>query len=449
MTKTAIIHIGSDKAGSTSIQYFLARNQDALRAQRRRLIRAGLRKAAGHPFLFINLDHPAWAEVSLELTQFESEADVFILSWEGVHNFSIEKLEKLRGYFEGFDVKFVFYIREQGELVQTGLLQRLKQDTLSDVDLFNVASDCPHLFAATRCYDQTIERFESVFGEGCVDLRVFERNQLHKRDVKLDFLQAVGIEDASDFSDLGDVNESLSLEASLAIQLLDPLALDGADRRSLRDAGLVMSMLHKGWKYFLNPEQLARVRAFYAESNQRVARRFFGREQLFEFRDATAPSDVDRMEVASVAAEMLAMWPRYPAPVGKFPAARLLDRRMSPMRGWSKVNIDETQENPDDACGGGAMRLEEPSGELRLMYSPRSIFPDYKKAMLTFILPKGDQRRLRITGVGEKAIEIDCPKERLEFPVGQLGRYGEIAIEIEPIDHDGPLVVRGLAVGFR
>ena len=287
MTKTAIIHIGSDKAGSTSLQYYLVRNQKALRAQRRHLIRTGLHKAAGHPFLFIDLDNPSWAAVLQEMTSNELDADIFIMSWEGIHNYNLDKLEKLRGYFEGYIVKFIFYIREQGELVQTGLLQRLKQDTLVDVDLFNVDHDCPHLFASTRCYDQTVERFENVFGEGCIDLRVFERGQLYKGDIKLDFLQSIGIEDASEFNDLGDVNESLSLEASLAIQLLDPLAVDEAERRFLRDAGLVTSMQRKGHKYFLSPAQLESVRSFFADSNKRVAQRFFDREQLFQFKDAS------------------------------------------------------------------------------------------------------------------------------------------------------------------
>ena len=118
------------------------------------------------------------------------------------------------------------------------------------------------------------------------------------------------------------------------------------------------------------------------------------------------------------------------------------------MRGWRRAELDETGENPNDGFGGGAMQMDEPRGELRLMYSPRSIFPDYKKAALKFILPKGDQRRLRITGIGDTAIEIDCPDQRLEFPIGQLGRYGEIDIEIEPIGGDGPFVLRGLAIGF-
>lgn len=434
MTKSAIIHIGSDKAGSSSIQYFLGRNQEALRARRIHLVRTGLARAAGQPFLFLDLDDPRWGELPSEIEEHDAATDTFLFSWEGIHHYKYDDLFKLRKHLDGLELKFVFYIREQSELIQSGLLQRMKQDNLHDFDFVKIDPKSPHLHPPTRNYLETIERFERVFGEGSIDVRVFERKQLQDGDAKHDFLHAIGIEPSEDFIDYGDVNESLWVEAAVAIQLLDPLARSKEDRRAIRDAGMAVSSIRSGAKYFLSEAVVDEIRGHYAETNRAVAQRFFNRDALFTLKPAFSADGVNETATSEFMRDMLAIWPHYPMAWGKVPAGRMLSRNGRTLEGWASVEA--------------GMRLTGETGRIRIHFPPRGLFPEHIAGTLQLLTVGRVHRHVRLSVEGGETKVIRAPHEKYRISLDALKPYGAVDLTVEIADDQGPLDVDELYVGF-
>ena len=311
---------------------------------------------------------------------------------------------------------------------------------LRGVDFLDLPIDSPHLSPPSRNYDSTIRRFERHFGVDCVDVRVFERDRLIGGDIKTDFLSAIGIDDASAFEDFGDVNESLSVEVGYAIQLLDPLAETAEDRRHLRSAAISVDRRRLGGaKYFLTRTRVDAIRNRYDEGNRAVARRFFGRDTLFNLRSAWADAPIDQARVASLVGDIVSIWPRYALVWSSMAAGDVLARPAAPMTGWRLVD-------PNDRSRG--VVLEAARGKLPLHYAPRSLFPGHSRATLQMNPPNGLTRRVRIRRGGAEPIEIDCPKEKARFPLDALGCFNTLDIEVEPIDDAGPLEIVGFYFGY-
>lgn len=449
----AFIHIGCDKAGSSSLQYFLGRNRDALHAQGVHLIEAGYQRAGGHPGLFRAYDPQLWAAAWREIEERRGSCDRVLFTWEGVHALSEADLRRVHDCLRGLDCRFIYYMREQAELIQSGLLQRLKADALTGCDLLDTTDHSRHLTPPGRRYGAVIDRFETVFGAGCMDVRVFERGRLRHGDLKGDFLDAIGapMVDAAypdGFQPYPNVNESLSVETGAAVQMLDHLALGAADRRGLRGAALAVARETDGSKYFLTRPQVEQIRRFYAEDNKAVALRFFGREALFEERPAWRDGLIDRGAIARSAAQILTIWPRYPWAYKWLPAPELLVAPQAGAAGADGV-ADSAWALAAGPGGASAARLVGARGPIKLLPSPRSRFPHQRSIRIGIDLGPGVERRLRVFCGDGVLAEISAPREPILVPFDRLGRYGVVDVMLAPIDGDAPLDILRLAVGHQ
>lgn len=218
VSRNAILHIGTEKTGSTSIQNFLYRNQDPLRAQS--VLFPKLCGFVSHHKLVIscqdepdkNLARISSADVSAEgyqqwLNTFQLKHRIEIEKFHaaaGSHSTVIyssehfqsrvrkpNEMERLREFLaEMYDnITVIVYLRRQDKLaisahntqVQGGLAKR-----------FSFANANP--LGNYYNYLNLVSNWASVFGKDKVNIRLFEKDKMHNGNVVEDFLIQSNIE---------------------------------------------------------------------------------------------------------------------------------------------------------------------------------------------------------------------------------------------------------------
>ncbi len=434
MTKTVFIHIGSDKAGSSSLQYFLFANRDLLETRGCRLIHTQSIAEAGQPFLFQDLESPEWADAVREIEQAAPHVTKFVFTWEGVHFFDEAQIRRLHDHLGQFDVRFVYYVREQAALIQSGLLQELKNANLQGVTLPHMRPDHALLSPDNRDYAAIIDRFEAAFGEGCVQLRVFEREALLNGDIKADFLAQIGLEKTPDMADPADINPSLTVEAGIAVQMLDRLCADQTEKLYLRDLFLRLSTRRKGSKYFLQRPAVKSIRERYAECNRRVAQRYFGRDELFDLRDAHNPARYDKNALAGYLADFSEVWPDYPT---------------------VKPNADLLLFQQQHGETKGDWRIEDrvawPTVErprIRFRAQVRFLLPRHNSVSLKLRAPGAHMFAARIRHRGEVVGQVKA-YEKMVMPLDKIVPFDCFDLELEPVTAEDEIRLIGISWAYE
>lgn len=306
----AVIHIGTPKSGTTTIQSFLALNRAALSAQGIRhhpmdprnvaqlelglvgMIRAGGMAEAP------NKRHALGAQTRAEQVAYVERFDTMLRngvpSWpehtylgssEQVHSWlstrpRIEALHDfLSGHFES--VRYIVYYRPQEDFMLSTYSERIKRgEVLSFEDHYRQRLE-------TMDFHRKARLWAEIAGRENLAVRLLDPTALKNGDLLDDFCAAAGI-DRAPLKDPPRMNPSLSAEemalylrlgkrvrARLASGAPNPVffALLGMLRRRLPTPGTRLR---------LTAEQKAEIRALNAESNERLRAEFFPeRETLF------------------------------------------------------------------------------------------------------------------------------------------------------------------------
>lgn len=239
-----VLHIGTEKTGTTSIQRFFADNRPILaqhgilypivpgRANHMRLaayasnddaqLRFRKHLGIGAGELFKNFRDSFADELRSEVL--ESGCERVVLSNEHCHSRLIEReeIERLKELLERFAkrIRIVVYFRRQDKLAVSHYCTLIKVGAIPERILPELAageyfgSKVPYYYDHWAVYNNWV----SVFGAENVKVRLFESEQLKNLDVVQDFLQAAGFEWDKRFVLPPVMNESLKAEA-LAFQL--------------------------------------------------------------------------------------------------------------------------------------------------------------------------------------------------------------------------------------
>lgn len=223
MIKRAILHIGGEKTGSTTLQRFLTRNTAVLK-------QAGFYyPCAANDVCFENDGHFPVAAALIDgdvefisakrqqmipsvldnLTRTARAADCnLVLSCE---HFSsrlrqLSQLHKLRDALATDDIKIVFYAREPSDLA-------LASWSTSILWGNNLKFDADRIVPQNGYFNhvQTLDLWAEVFGKGNVIVREYERTQLAGGDIRQDFCKQLGVE-IKDLLFDADRNISLDLQ---------------------------------------------------------------------------------------------------------------------------------------------------------------------------------------------------------------------------------------------
>ncbi len=264
-----ILHIGSDKAGSTAIQAHTYANRDWLVRSGIYVPASFLGKNNGHAALLESLDAQKLETLVEELEQKAGTFRKIFLSWEGTHFLDDSDLKLLAKYLSCYQVRIIYYLREQADVIQSGALQIVKSQKQA-IDLYDEART-PRL-PDTRDYYRTLKRWESYFPGLVSEVVFYDRAAFPDGNVIKDLLVRLGCEDFSWFSFFSeDINVSLDVPSALAIQRRLDLGARRNDRRDFVDSLLLnLRLTGAGQKYYLLKDQVDDIRAHYKVCNEQL-----------------------------------------------------------------------------------------------------------------------------------------------------------------------------------
>lgn len=286
MQRTLYLHVGAHRTATSSIQKFLQQNFEALQEQ-------GYLQAFGQArhFDIVNrifkreLDV---AELSADLAQ-RADAKAhpihsIILSDEDICTRSnLARLARFRAFF---DVKLVFMLRRQDLWIESWYQQNVKWQWNAELANLTFAE-----FLAKRGrffwidYDARVRHMEKLFGTENVICRVFERSAMPEGPVAT-FCDAIGLTDRSGLLPPPHINTSLSPQMTEFMRHLPLNSIPEKQRRAFEQACVkadwhVRRQSGPQSPHYMDPATRALVLAEYADANATLARRHFGRDQLF------------------------------------------------------------------------------------------------------------------------------------------------------------------------
>lgn len=273
-----IIHAGIHRTGTTTLQYALSSSRDGLRD-----------RGILYPGNDIHHQSYAWslfervisgAELRNRLlAEVTPQVSTVVLSGE---DFCIhDNLEWVRELRRSFDVEVAFYLRRQDLWLASWYNQHVKwpfderKSELSPQEFVRTLNEYHWLD-----YERLLKRWENAVGFNNVHVGVIERGQTG--DVVADFARILCLAEGDLAADRARENDSLPVAA---LEIARHMGLhDMADRE--RD--LIVSALRRafggrperGESVFAPAERLHVLRQF-DPSNSAVARRYFGRDELF------------------------------------------------------------------------------------------------------------------------------------------------------------------------
>ncbi len=307
MTRRAILQIGTEKTGTTTLQLFLASNRATL--AERGFVYPSFCGARNHTGLAAYALAPARldpiresfgatspehvAEMRARLrraaaTELSAEAvrdKSAIFCNEHCHSRLISEAEVrclrdfLRPFFE--DVQVCVYLRRQDQVALSLYSTRLKSGSSAERILPQTHAEDPYFN-----YARSLKRWEEVFGRENLHERLFDRKTLTGGSILSDFVDAFGLGAIEEFAPVTDQNESIRPAAQEFLRLINPRIerLEGLPLEAVRGplaARLAQFFPGRGAR----PARAA-AEAFYAQfraSNEEVRARYFPeRDSLFD-----------------------------------------------------------------------------------------------------------------------------------------------------------------------
>ena len=331
MTRRAILHIGTEKTGSTSIQQFLSHHRRWLGANGFHYAKAAgspnhvrlFSYAVGNPRLAFgasNLAEHAKLRRKLENELAKERAAhpdaTFLFSNEHCHSrlYAPEEIARLKALLDPLfdDVKVLVYLRRQ-DLVAVSLYSTLLKAGVSS-DQVLVARPIPalppHAPEQRLYYDYQalLARWGEAFGGDALIVRRFETGALVGGDIVADFCAAVGLPAPTQEAERA--NESLRPEYQEFLRLVNrSLKVEHGSTRS--EIVRAVAALGKGSGRLPPRAEAEAFTARFAEGNEAIRRAHFpAAATLFDpdfarYPEATAPTALDLDAVTRLTGEVL------------------------------------------------------------------------------------------------------------------------------------------------
>lgn len=294
MTK-AVLHIGTEKTGTTSVQRFLKINRKALRArgivfpqafgkENQMALPAAAQSGFG-PMRRNMFKLTSWEQVDAfrerlrcELTAELQEADYQLAVMSAEHCSSrlladeelLWLLNFLREFFS--EVRIVVYIRRQDEFLLSTYSAHIKA---GGVNRLHIPEE--ELLENRYDYWNLLSRWARVFGRENVCCRRFEPHSLVNSDIVADYMEAAGI--SGEYSYPKRLNTSLDASCLEFLRLLNQhiprVTAAGINEHRHRILSALTELSDGPLASLPAPELRAFVSRF-EDSNRRVAEEYFG-----------------------------------------------------------------------------------------------------------------------------------------------------------------------------
>ena len=324
--KRIIIHIGTHKTGSTTIQKGCCDNRERLRANGWLFPVTGMyifgqhniawEMASGNaqPWNWIGewvSYRPEWGGIEQLLAEIEeAEVETTILSSEDFDGLQTERIQLLRERLAGFSVDIVVYLREQASLLQSAWAQFVKSGFIilpfpAFVDeMLAAPAELQRYFGA---YDRFLQPWREVFGAEHVQVRFLSRDLFHD-NIFYDFLRTCGVANVEQYQVPDDQNVSPGLKSLTLICLLNQ-GMDSMQKRS-QVARLVREFANQqGWNdaklNLISDDIYHKVHVHFAESNAWMEGHYHGWQAVV---DSFQPKPLSYFDLSAMTfEEMLAI----------------------------------------------------------------------------------------------------------------------------------------------
>lgn len=329
----ALVHIGSPKTGTSSIQRYLQHNRAALAQQGIRYQRSSVRRGSQWELPMIALmaedkllpnevqrarykaidsamQKRTFGHIPDWLRKFPGQYDEPLALFSSEHMLpwlrTPDLVARMDAIFrESFDeVQYLVYIREQGDLVTSEYSERVKRGTDVTFDDFfdNRLNGLNHF--------RVLSRWTDVVGQDRLTVRRMDREVLKDGDLLKDFCAVCGIDfDKTEVP--GRVNEALSAvgcEVMRALNTRIPELLPDGRANPLRRGLLhrVITMTDGMGKLRLTADQAARLAQKVKHSNSRVLDTFFPDDAALFSKPSAVAAAQDRQQAREQALEIMA-----------------------------------------------------------------------------------------------------------------------------------------------
>jgi len=282
-----VLHVGRHKTGTTTLQNFLALNEDRLLKREGILYPQAGRDARHH------CHHPLFREFieTGQCIDASLVADVLdegerrgalriLLSSEMLSRKCVtgDQLQEIRQSFRNNRFSIIVYLRRQDALLQSMYAERVKRGLLA-------APDTIHDIDVCLDFHKFIRKYSAVFGENAITIRIYEHAS---HGIFMDFLEALGASFDSEYV-LPERRRNERLPW-LYVELLRRANTTALGRKIavhplIRQTAIKMRQLFPNAMDRPEPITAAEREILiqtYKESNTRLAQEFLNRSSLFE-----------------------------------------------------------------------------------------------------------------------------------------------------------------------
>ena len=314
-----VIHIGTEKTGTTSIQNALEKNTDSL-----------LEFNTIYPSVFNSRNHPKISCYAMDFkknnirfkryginnqekldafrTQFRSDfykdikkpiETVFIVNEHLYLLRNKKEVERLRDFLLPFfdEIKIVVYLRRQDRMALSMYSTRVKFGTTRK-NVYPTWEEAKGRELVTLDYRRLLDLWSSVWGKENLTIRIFERDKLLDGDVVQDFLSIsnMGLPAGSEV-----MNESLPPKALYAIRELNQYI----PRNQRGDLGGLASALFSGKGALVTLSEAHEFLSYFESDNDSVAKNYLGTDKLFKpIGEGEYPISIDESSLGISVSEM-------------------------------------------------------------------------------------------------------------------------------------------------
>lgn len=305
---TAYVHIGTPKTGTTSIQTFMAKNDENWLKKgfvyARSIREWGEQHWALTTLVCVccleekNKRQKLFCEKRIKKLRQEIRGNkdkIFIFSTEGLtwelDLTQIKPVKVLKDLLHslGFnDIKIILYLRNQADLMVS-----VSSENIKSHQPFYAANTSPSEYPKTpRMFDfkNIIQKYGEVFGRENLIVRLFDKNEFKEGDLLKDFVDAIGLKWDDSFIIPENQNETLDLIGFELGKRINSYFKNAGERNlcgvQLFASPLYFSSKDKDLKFMPKKEHYQLWNDYFEESNEWVRKEFFPhKERLFPKKD--------------------------------------------------------------------------------------------------------------------------------------------------------------------
>lgn len=421
-----ILHIGTGKTGTTSIQMALRKNQSALAEQGFHVIecRRVLPHSSRHMFAWNDPADAGWAELAAEMKQVAPTGRDVILSNEGLWRLDEDEIAHLASAFPGYQPFVLMYVRDQADWIQSSLLQKQKKGRTA-FDINNPRKVSRWTARRNLDYLKVCKRFEAVLGQGVMHARLFNRPSFIDGDLLQDFFKTIGVQDTQALDlELGEANPSIAAEfASILSRNRRGEAGSKVRDQHLHDLACRLTANGVGSRYFMTEDEVKAMRAQFSASNAEFARDYMRNATGFVDKKVWISSETATLETIEKQMQEVVARLHLLGVRGWTGQQRSAERLFA--KGWTFNERLDGQ--------GVTAALSEPQATICLRMPYRRRFRHKNGVKLGLQTVDGQNLPLKVNVNGLDLGIVNFPAECVQFPLELCEPIDEVTLTLEAV----------------